>query len=226
MSKASDAVYAKIRESILTGEFPPGSRLKETELVDLCGYSRTPVREALRRLASEDYILIHTNQGAEVKTWSSEEIKDLFRLRALLEGHAAAQAAQRISLKELEKIRTSIEEMDAILRQSAPGQLPIEEFLSLNQSIHHTVWEASGSQRLVTMLSRLIEQALVVRTARQFSRSRLERSHVHHQDLYEALQAGDSSWAEAIMRSHIHAARDALLEHTGPDSSRAREPEA
>ncbi|MDH5737723.1 MAG: GntR family transcriptional regulator [Gammaproteobacteria bacterium] len=212
MSRASDAVYTKIRESILTGEFPPGSRLKETELVELCGYSRTPVREALRRLASEDYILIQSNQGAEVKNWSHEEIRDLFHLRALLEGHAAAQAAKNISLIQLEKIHTAIIEMDAILHHCATRDLPIDEFLSLNQAIHNTVWEASGSQRLVTMLGRLIEQALVVRTARQFSRQRLERSQVHHQDLYDALQAGDADWAEAVMKGHIHAARDALLE--------------
>lgn len=217
MSKASAAVYTKIRESILSGEFPPGSRLKENELVELCGYSRTPVREALRKLASDDYIIIHSNQGAEVKTWSGDEIKDLFQLRALLEGYAAAQAAKNISLIQLEKIKLSIDEMDSILTARHSTDMPVDDFLRLNQVIHHTVWEAAGSERLVSLLSRLIEQALVVRTARQFSWERLERSQFHHLDLYSALQARDEGWADAVMKSHIHAAMDALLESSSSE---------
>lgn len=212
MSKASTEVYGRIRESILSGEFAPGTRLKETELVEMCGYSRTPVREALRKLASEDYITINTNQGAEVKTWSSDEINDVFQLRALLEGYSASQAAKNISLIQLKKINNSIAEMDDVLAKKKSSEVEIEDFLRLNQMIHNTIWEAAGSERLESMLTRLIEQALVVRTARQFSSERLSQSHNHHKELYNALNARDEAWAESIMRSHIHAARDAFLE--------------
>lgn len=211
MSKASNEVYSRIRESILSGEFAPGVRLKENELVELCGYSRTPVREALRRLAAEDYININTNQGAEVKAWSSDDIKDLFQLRALLEGYSAARAAKNISLIQLKKIDNAIAEMDTVLAQKQPPAACIEDFLRLNQVIHNTIWEAAGSERLEAILTRLIEQALVVRTARQFSLERLFQSHNHHKELYNALKSHDEAWAESIMRSHIHAARDALL---------------
>lgn len=211
MSKASNEVYRRIRESILSGEFAPGTRLKENELVELCGYSRTPVREALRKLASEDYITINTNQGAEVKTWSSDEIDDLFHLRSLLEGYSASRAAKNISLIQLKKVNDSITEMDRILAKEGNSEDYIEDFLRLNQVIHNTIWEAAGSERLESMLSRLIEQALVARTARQFTIERLSQSHNHHKELYNALKSHDEAWAESIMRSHIHAARDALL---------------
>ena len=211
MSKAAEHAYHTIRESILSGEFAPNSRLKEAELVKRCGNSRTPVREALRRLAAEDFISLGRNQGAQVKAWTLDDIDDMYQLRALLEGYSAAKAATRISLKQLDIIRNSILKMDDVLASEAPDGQKVEDFLELNQVVHTTVWQAAGSERLESMLGRLIEQALVIRTARKFSINRIAQSHHHHQELLSALKARDSPWAESIMKSHIHAARDALL---------------
>jgi len=211
MSKASDSIYTMVRESILSGEFEPGARLKEEEIVARCGYSRTPVREALRQLASEDYISITANQGAQVKDWNSGEINDLFELRALLEGYAASRAAKIITLEALEAIDAAILEMDQILDANQPSDEEIEAFLRLNQVIHNTIWKAASSDRVESMLRLLIEQAVVVRTARNFSHERLSQSHRHHKEIRQALAVGDAAWAEAIMRSHIYAAQGDLL---------------
>jgi DNA-binding GntR family transcriptional regulator len=211
MSKASEHAYCTIRESILSGEFAPNSRLKEEELVERIGYSRTPVREALRRLAAEDFVLLNRNQGAHVKAWTLDDIDDLYQLRALLEGYAAARAAEHISLIQLKKMQLSINKMDDVLSSNATNDKKVEDFLELNQTVHTVVWQAAGSERLESMLGRLIEQALVIRTARQYSIERISRSHHHHQELLTSLKAHNVLWAESIMRSHIHAARDALL---------------
>ncbi len=211
MSKAAEHAYRTLRESILSGEFAPNSRLKEAELVEKIGCSRTPVREALRRLAAEDFILLHRNQGAQVKAWTMDEIDDLYQLRALLEGYAAARAAEHISLIQLDKMQLSIRKMDAVLSCDATSEKKVEELLVLNQDVHTIVWQASGSRRLESMLGLLIEQALVVRTARKYSIDRIARSHHHHEELLTSLKAHDALWAESIMRSHIHAAREALL---------------
>lgn len=211
MSKAAEHAYRTLRESILSGEFAPNSRLKEAELVAKIGCSRTPVREALRRLAAEDFILLQRNQGAQVKAWTMDEIDDLYQLRALLEGYAAARAAEHISLIQLDKMQLSIRKMDAVLSCDATSEKKVEDFLVLNQDVHTIVWQASGSRRLESMLGLLIEQALVVRTARKYSIDRIARSHQHHKELLTALKAHDALWAESIMRSHIHAAREALL---------------
>ena len=211
MSIAAEHSYRIIRESILSGEFAPSSRLKEAELVTRCGYSRTPVREALRRLAAEDFISIQGNQGAQVKAWSVADVEDMFQLRALLEGYAAARASQRISLKQLRKIESSIDFMDKVLTGTKSAEKKVEAFLEHNQIIHTTVWQAAGSERLESMLGRLIEQALVVRTARKFTIERIAQSHHHHEELLNALTAKDAQWSESIMRSHIHAAREAFL---------------
>jgi DNA-binding GntR family transcriptional regulator len=205
MSRAVEIAYERVRQAILSGEFAPGDHLRESDLVAFCGVSRTPVRSALNRLAADDLITIQRNQGARVKEWPADDVDDLFALRALLEGYAAARAAEHISLNQLDKIRTSIEEMDAVLISRKPLPAKISEFLRLNTVVH-----ASGSARLQSMLSRLVEQALQVRTAATFTLERIAESHHHHQELLSALVARDGLWAEAIMRSHIRAAQASL----------------
>lgn len=215
MATAAETAYETIRAHILDGTFAPGMRLKEADLVVFCGVSRTPVREALRRLAAEDFVRIQRNQGAEVKAWSDADLDDLFELRALLEGHAAARAARRIDAEQTARIRAAIEEMDAVLASAMSQERQVTEFLRLNRVVHETVWEAAGSERLVSMLGHLVEQALLVHTARAFSLARISQSHHHHQELLEALQAGDEVWAEGLMRSHIRAARLTLKAASG-----------
>ncbi len=210
MANAADRAYQAIRAAILDRTFPPNARLKEAELVAFCGVSRTPVREALRRLAAEDFVKIQRNQGAQVRSWSSDDLDDLFSLRALLEGYAAGRAAKRISDADLREIAAAIDEMDAVLAGGAAQQRKVAEFLRLNRIVHEIVWRASGSARLVSMLGRLVEQALTAHTAQKYSLSRVAQSHHHHQELLHALRARDEAWAEAIMRSHIRAARQAL----------------
>jgi DNA-binding GntR family transcriptional regulator len=205
-----DRAYAVIRAGILDGTFAPNTRLKETELVEHCGVSRTPVREALRRLAAEDFVRIQRNQGAQVKSWSEDDLDDLFSLRALLEGYAAGHAAHRIGADDLARMAGAIQEMDAVLASRASQSTKIAEFLRLNRVVHETVWHASGSARLVSMIGHLVEQALMAHTAQKFSLDRISQSHHHHQELLRALQARDEDWARSIMRSHIRAARQAL----------------
>ena len=206
MSRAADHAYRCIRDAILAGALPPAGRLKEEELVALCGVSRTPVREALRLLAADDYVTLVRNQGAQVKAWSADDLEELFDLRAALEGHAAARAAVRVSDADIRRMQASIDEMDALLASPTSLEQRIETFLRLNWALHESVWEAAGSVRLQTALVRLIEQAVIVRTARRYTLERMARSHQHHRELVAALRAGDASWAEATMRSHIRAA--------------------
>ncbi len=210
MSNAVDRAYGKIRAGILDGLLAPGSRLKEKELVEFCGVSRTPVRDALRRLAAEDFVSIQPNQGAQVRSWAKEDLDDLFALRALLEGYAARRAAKLITDEGLIRLENVIGQMSEILQADLPQQEKISEFLRLNRAVHEPIWEASGSKRLIKFLSTLVEQALVVHTVKYFTMDRIATSHRHHEDLLKALKARDESWAESIMTNHIHAARSEL----------------
>ena len=213
MSLAAERAYERIRTGILNGEFAPASRLKEEELVRLCGVSRTPIREALGRLAAEDYVVVVPNQGAQVKTWSDADMVDLFELRALLEGHAAARAARLVNTDEVRLLQENIAEMDNAFASSASDDAKTDTFLRLNGELHEAIWKAAGSDRLESLLGRLVEQALVVRTAHSFTLARIAQSHQHHRDLVEALAHGDPLWAEAVMRGHIRAALKSVRQH-------------
>lgn len=209
-ANSAEIAYQAIRSGILSGRFRPNEHIKEIDLVAFCGVSRTPVREALRRLAAEDFVEISRNHGARVKGWSEEDLDDLFALRGLLEGHAASRAAARISEEQLQRIRDAVAEMDHALATKHPQAKKVARFLELNRRVHETIWEAAGSRRLSSMLGRLVEQALVAHTAQRYSLIRLEQSHHHHWELLAALEAGDPVWAEAVMTAHIRAARKAL----------------
>ena len=97
MSKAATKAYDAIRARILSGELAPGSHLKEEELAEFCGVSRTPLRDALRSLAADFYVSTVPNHGTFVSDWSVADIDDIFTLRGMLEGYAAQRAASRVT---------------------------------------------------------------------------------------------------------------------------------
>ena len=107
MSRASDHAYTVIRGMILAGELPPGSQVSEEALALRCEVSRTPVRDALRRLESDLLVTRTDTQRSFVADWSLDDVADAFELRAILEGRAAKRAAERMSDAALERIRAA-----------------------------------------------------------------------------------------------------------------------
>jgi DNA-binding GntR family transcriptional regulator len=204
MSGASEQAYTEIRSRLLRGDYSPGERLSESELSEKCGVSRTPVREALRRLALEYFVRIEPNRGAFVIDWSREDIMDMFEMRSMLEGLAARKAAERASPAHIEKLFNIINEID-VISANAESEI-IEQFLSLNRQFHDVIFEASGSPKLTEIIARFVEQAVVVRTAAQFNSDDIARSNQHHKDLANAIRARNGILAENIMRVHILAA--------------------
>ena len=204
MSKAAESAYKQIRERLIDGTYPPGTKLNESELSKLCGVSRTPIREALRRLAADYFVSIEPNRGAFVIDWKSDDIADIFELRALLEGFAARRAAQRAKDEHLELMQSIVDEIDQI--SSADEEDSMNNFLELNRRFHDLIFEASGSLRLSEIIARIVQQAVVVRTAAQFTLADMQRSNLYHRELLQAFRLGDSVLAETMMRSHILAA--------------------
>ncbi len=203
MSKASDIAYATIREKIISGELAPGDQLREEALAEICGVSRTPVREAMRKLESELLLRRTESQRSYVADWSLDDIEDAFELRALLEGVAARRAASRIDasgIARLEMVNASVEK--AILA-SPPN---VVAFLEANREFHAEILAVAGSRRLEILLQSLIEQPIIWRTGHHYSADELKRSHHEHGELIKALERGDAGWAETIMAGHIRRA--------------------
>lgn len=209
MSRASDRAYSEIRSLILSGDAPPGAQLKEEQLAELCGVSRTPVRDALRRLEAELYVVRSDSQRAFVADWSREDVDEMFTLRAMLEAHAAARAATRISTESLQRMRDFNARIEAAVGQTRPD---VHGFLENNRAFHATMLEAAASPRLSATLATLIEQPIVRRTALRYGREQLTRSASEHNELLLALAARDPEWARSVMLAHIRRAFHAFSE--------------
>jgi len=204
LSKASAKAYAIIRQRIIDGALAPGERLKEEDLASLCGVSRTPIRDALRSLAADLFVTVVPNHGAYVNDWSPDDVEDIFTMRGMLEGYAAQRAASRITEEELDIMQASADAIEVAIAN--PDEPDVETFLAANRTLHETLRQAANSTRLNTMLGQLVEMPVVIRTATSYTPGDLRRSNDHHQELIDALRAGDGTWAEAKMVAHIHAA--------------------
>jgi len=209
VSKASVSAFEIIKAEIINGRFEPGQRLKEDELTGLCAVSRTPVREALRRLANEGFVTLIPNQGAQVALMGESELSDLYELRVLVESYAAARAALRISQDDIALLKSLAAQMEAALGdKTAP---PAPRFSVANMAFHRTILNAASSARLEAVAQIVIEAPLALRTLIRYTPGELERSAHHHRELISAFEARDPDWARSVMSSHIQAAFHVLV---------------
>lgn len=211
MSRAGDRAYRGIRALISSGELPPGAPLREEYLAEKCGVSRTPVREALRRLEAELFVVRSETQRSIVADWSQEDVDEMFTLRGMLESHAASRAATRIGSAAVDELKTLNRDIENAVSCDIPD---IQIFLDRNREFHRVVLDAADSPRLSATLSTLIEQPVVRRTAFHYSRDQLARSAHDHAELIAAFTAYDAEWARAVMHGHIRRAFHAFAETT------------
>lgn len=207
MSRASDRAHQQIRTLILSGRMPPGAPLREEHLAEICGVSRTPVRDALRRLEAELFVVRSDSQRTFVADWSHEDVDEMFTLRGMLESHAAARAAVRISTKQLSALKRLNGSLETALSKPEPA---IGKFLEGNREFHRILVEAAQSPRLSATLATLIEQPVIRRTAMNYDRDQVERSTREHNELIAACEAGDAEWAQSVMHAHIRRAYHAF----------------
>lgn len=211
VGEASDRVYARLLARITEGEFAAGERLFEQALAEDLGVSRTPVRDALKRLAAEGLVETTPNKGAQVVSFTAEDTAALYDLRSQFEPVACRLAMAHLSEEDLAALESLNAEMQAIVA----GERDPAELTSLNNAFHALFVERCGNKHLAIALQALLRPAVVTNTFRQYDRRSLERSMQHHQELVEAARARDGEWGEAVMRAHILAARHTA---TGPET--------
>lgn len=201
------AVTETIRDRILSGDYPPGHHLRETAVAADLNVSRTPVREALHRLAADGLVELYPNRGARVAGWSDEEVEEIFGLRVLLEGYAASRAAAQMddeTLAELTELAARMEEID-----EADGDGARDEIAELNVAFHLLILDRAGNPQLTAFASSLA-RLLVHDAFQRFSEMAVRRSFSHHAELIGAFRARDGEWAGAVMRAHLLAGRREL----------------
>lgn len=211
---AAERAYEALRHGILDGTFELGARLPEEEVAARAGVSRTPVREALRRLEAEGFVTFAPNRGAQVASWTAHDLDEIFQLRALLESHAADRAAPRITPAALAAMQDLADLMEADAERGTPRA--IDRIAERNSAFHGTILAAADSPRLRALLETVIVMPIVHRTFHRYTPAALARSMHHHRELLAALELGDGAWAATVMRTHVLAARAVLLDGNAP----------
>ncbi len=216
MSRASEQAYAKIRAHVLSGAARAGEQLTEDQLAQIAGVSRTPVREAVRRLEDELLLVRSDTKRLFVADWSRDDIEEMFALRQMLECHAAERAAQRINRAQIAALEAINRTLKDAIELPAPD---VARFLEANRGFHEVIVDAAHSPRLGQMLAKLVEAPVVLRTARTYSPDDLRQSARDHDELIASFAARDPDWARAVMGSHLRRAFHTFAKAVGPAAS-------
>ncbi len=204
--ESAEIAYNKILDLLLHGEAPPGGRLRENYLAELTGVSRTPVRQALNRLAAEGVVRLTRNRGAQVVELTDEDARGLLDLRARFEPYATRLAVDHLTEEHVGRLSELAEEMEELVARDDWNPLVMSR---LNNEFHGILIENCGNRHLVMALQSVIMPATVARTFDRYTPEALRRSQQHHAEIIDAVRAGDGEWAESVMRTHILAARHA-----------------
>ena len=204
----SNHIYGLLKERLLSRGFEPGEHLKETALAASLGVSRTPLRQALHRLAAEGLLEQSPNHGVRVPRWSAKDIDDIFDLRQLLEPHAASLAARHRTIEHIQALQHAAD--DVARYTEGRDQNAVNLRSEANARFHNTLLEAAGNERLSAIVAGVVQFAMVNWTYRSFSLADMRRSTAHHFEMVEAIVAQDEAWAHAVMTAHIAAARRAV----------------
>ncbi len=205
LAKSAAKAYDYIRARILAGALPPSSHLVEHILASEISVSRTPIREALRRLAADGFVTFVPNQGAKVVEWSEEALSDLIDVRSELAGMAARLAAARISKDEIEELRALIRQLAKVAEQRDDDGLT--EAARVNNAFHRVIFNASGNTWLMQLLEQTAYLPMIHRAHFAFDPLAWRHGIARYEDLIDAFTARDATWAESLIQTHFLAAK-------------------
>ena len=193
-----EMVFDVLLEAIMSGQLPPGERLMEVQLADEMGVSRTPVREAIRRLELEGFVVMIPRKGAYVAGLSIQDVASIFEIRTALESLAVQLAAEKITEENLDTLERLLAEF---AKNCEEGD--VERYTELDIQFHQSLYKFSRNDRLVQMMSNLTEQ--INRYRRVCLSDAMIRQHtiIEHRNIIEALYAHDTKQAEKAMREHM-----------------------
>jgi DNA-binding GntR family transcriptional regulator len=201
----ADGVYERLRSAIVRGELRPNERLVEADLADWLEVSRTPVRECLQRLASER-LVANRRRGWIVLEHSIDDIREIYGVRAALEGYAAQLAARQASRDQVERIMAL-----ARVDPATYADPPRHGFVEYNQQFHDTVVESCGNSRLAEAIGRSTEYYFNYRLAAVYTAAEVAAAIGGHLAIGQAIQRREPEAAERLARGHVHEALEAAV---------------
>jgi len=192
----AEDVYTRLKEEIANGQLPPATPLIEADLADSMGISRTPVREALRRLQTEGLVDIQHGRGARVNQVSFRDVSEAYEVRELVEPHAARLAVSNLNPELAQRLRSML---DALTAPSLTSDKSAR--WQMDRELHDLILEAAGNELL-----RSLVWDLRIRTDRAYvhvANRWLEASRQEHAQVVEAILRADADAAEELMREHL-----------------------
>ena len=202
-----EIVYEELKRQIMVGEIPPGTRMMEVELADDMGVSRTPIREAIRKLEKEGLVSIEPRRGAYASEISIKDMVDVLEVREFLEGMAAGLASKRITEEEIEAIKHSIDAYRDAVESGAT-----EEIIEEDEIFHKLIVDCSGNKTLIQMINQVQELALRFRYIYYEDFSRYQNMPNEHQEILDAVLSGDPEVARSVADAHVLRLKEFVVE--------------
>lgn len=204
-----DQIATSLRNAVLDGSLKPGQRLRQEQLASDLGVSRTPLREAMRKLEEEGLIQILPSRGAHVARLDAAEQAAFYEVREALDGLAARLAAQHIQPEQTTELQRILDAMSAHVEKDE--QI---DWHSANLRFHQVIYEASGNAPLLRIFSQIRVTELTNPMTSEIYRPRRELSLLEHREICAAILGGDQQSAESAARAHMQSARQTLLSHS------------
>ena len=201
-----EAICESLRNAIKNGKLKPGERLMEVQLAEELGISRTPVREAIRKLEQEGYVIMLPRRGTYVSSVSVHDVQEIFEIRTALEKLSTGLAARRIENDELEQLQKLLTKIEGYIEKR-----DIDNIVKTDIEFHDLLYHVSRNERLSGIISNLKEQLARFRTLSMSYPGRLEETLEEHREMVEAIASGDVEAAREAAERHMVRAEETLL---------------
>ncbi len=202
-----EVVAETLREAIVSGTLKPGERLMEIQLAEELGVSRTPVREAIRKLELEGFVVMIPRRGTYVADLSIKDINEVFEIRTALDVLAAGLAVERITEDELEQLERLLVEIGELIEED-----DADKIVESDSQFHDILYRASRNDRLVGIINNLREQFTRFRSISIQYPGRMQKSVEEHRRLVEAIASRDTDLAQQLAREHMENSEQTLLQ--------------
>ncbi len=219
-----EVVCESLREAIRTGVLKSGERLMEIQIAEELGVSRTPVREAIRKLDQEGFVVMMPRRGAYVANMSIRDVNEIFEIRTALESLSNGLAAERITAEELESLQRLLVQIGKYIKEGN-----MDKIVETDIEFHDILYRAARNARLEGIISNLREQLTRFRKLSMSYPGRLEETLEEHRAMVDAIAQGDTEAAQLAAERHMEKAEQTLMDamearKNDPEKSR-RKPE-
>lgn len=209
-------VAERLRQRIFNHELTPGTWIDEQKLAEQYGISRTPLREALKVLASEGMVELKPRRGCYVTEISRQDMDDIFPLMAMLEGRCALEAVRRAKPADLRALKAIHERLEAAAKEGR-----IDAFFEANQEFHRLIQELANNRWLLSVIQDLRKVLKLSRLHSLSLEGRLQQSLEEHRTIMAAFEANDAEKAEKHMQEHLLSSRQALARQYDTNTGKA-----